>query len=140
MSVGVGAKVGAPKRNKKASKKKKASWRKNTDLDDVEEFLEDQRIEDRLGGAFRHRKDEELFALDSQGQKDEGDGDGDGEGSHRLRRRRRIQEEPLKCFSHLEIKIGAKDPKGRNDNIGKKKQKLKEKSLQIRAESKVGPK
>ena len=31
-----------PKRRKGASKKLKKSWRKNTDLDDVDEFLEDQ--------------------------------------------------------------------------------------------------
>ena len=31
-----------PKRRKNASKKNKKSWRKNTDIDDVDEFLEDQ--------------------------------------------------------------------------------------------------
>ena len=43
----------APKRKKNASKKGKKSWRKNVDLDDVEDFLEDQRLEQRLGGEWK---------------------------------------------------------------------------------------
>lgn len=34
---------------KHVSKKLKASWRKHVDIHDVEEFLEDQRLEERLG-------------------------------------------------------------------------------------------
>ena len=35
----------APKRKKNASRKNKKSWRKNVDIDDVEEFLEEERLE-----------------------------------------------------------------------------------------------
>lgn len=36
-------------RKKRVSKKQKGSWRKHVDIHDVEEFLEDQRLEERLG-------------------------------------------------------------------------------------------
>ena len=60
----------APKSNKGASKKNKKSWRKNTSIEDIEEFLDDQRLEERLGGSFDKRKDEDLFMLDSKSQKE----------------------------------------------------------------------
>ena len=53
-----------PKIQKKASKKNKKSWRKNTDLEEVEDFLEDQRLEERLGGAFDKRSDSDIFVVD----------------------------------------------------------------------------
>ena len=41
----------APKANKKrkVSKNKKKNWRKHSDIKDVEEFLEDQRLQLRTG-------------------------------------------------------------------------------------------
>ena len=57
--------VNRSKPNKKASKKNKKSWRKNTDLEDVEEFLEDQRLEERLGGSFDKRSDSDIFVVDN---------------------------------------------------------------------------
>ena len=61
-----------PKLNKKASKKNKKSWRKNTDLEDVEEFLEDQRLEERLGGSFDKRSDSDIFVVDNARSKPKG--------------------------------------------------------------------
>ncbi len=114
MSPATNSKLGAPKRSKKASKKSKKSWRKNIDLDEIEDFLEDQRLEERLGGAFSARGDEELFTVD----KGEGAGGEDEEEpphSARLARRKELSERPLKCFRHLELTGGAADPKrGRN--------------------------
>lgn len=91
-----------PKRNPKASKKGKKSWRKNVDLDEVEAFLEDKRLEERLQlGDIQQRKDQDLFVLDDQGKDDNHQVD-DGK-------------KELKCFQHLTVKTGAKDPKkGRN--------------------------
>ena len=57
--------VNRPKRQKGSSKKSKASWRKNTEIEDIEDFIEDQRLEERLGGAFDKRSDSELFVLDN---------------------------------------------------------------------------
>ena len=104
------AATAAPKRKKNASKKNKKSWRKNVDLDEVEDFLEDQRLEERLGGAFKERKDEDLFLIDKN-VLDEPEKAPRG----RLERRKELSEKPLKCFQHLEVSGGVKDPKqGRN--------------------------
>lgn len=37
-----------PKRAKGLSKKNKKSWRKNTDINDIEEFLDDQVINEKI--------------------------------------------------------------------------------------------
>jgi len=42
--------ISGPRPAKGSSKKGKKAWRKNTDLAEVEEFLDDQRLEERLGG------------------------------------------------------------------------------------------
>ena len=39
----------AEKRKYRGSKKSKRSWRKNTDVADIEEYLEDKRKEERTG-------------------------------------------------------------------------------------------
>merc|ERR1712051_134799 len=65
MGTVMDANISRPKVHKKASKKNKRSWRKNTDIEDVEEFLEDQRLEERLGGAFDKRTDSDIFVVDN---------------------------------------------------------------------------
>lgn len=45
------------------SKKNKASWRKNIDITDVEEFLEEQRQDERIGN-LADKSDAELFSSD----------------------------------------------------------------------------
>lgn len=64
--MSIKASINAPMKNKGASKKNKKSWRKNTSIEDIEEFLDDQRLEERLGGSFDQRKDEDLFVVDSK--------------------------------------------------------------------------
>ncbi|KAI8036185.1 ribosome biogenesis protein NOP53 [Drosophila gunungcola] len=54
-------------KKKRISKKNKSAWRK-TDIQDVEQFLEDQRQEERIG-TFTDKQDEELFVLDASPQK-----------------------------------------------------------------------
>merc|ERR1712083_9792 len=89
------------------SKKGKKGWRKNVDIEKVEEYLEDKRLEERLGGAFVERADDDLFTIDKDAEKSD-------EVPKRKWRKNR-QDKPLKCFQHLEIKGGVADPKkGRN--------------------------
>ena len=94
----------APKRKKNASRKNKKSWRKNVDIDDVEEFLEEERLEERLGGKFADRKDEQLFVVDGAAASEVPAASG------RIERRRARAARPLKCFQSLEITGGAADP------------------------------
>lgn len=46
------------------SKNRKKAWIKHIDVNDVEEFLEDQRFDERMGGPVASKPDEELFFID----------------------------------------------------------------------------
>lgn len=118
MSPALPPSVAAPKRRKNASRKNKKSWRKNPDLDDVEDFLDDQRLEARLGGDFAARKDEELFVVDQSGggKDDDGAKDNKADGG-KLRRRRDRSAKPLKCLQHLEITTGVPDPISKRNRV-----------------------
>ncbi|ORY01561.1 tumor suppressor protein Gltscr2 [Basidiobolus meristosporus CBS 931.73] len=53
---------------KKGSRKGKKSWKKNIDITEVENTLEDIRAEERaFGGKIQERPDEQLFTLDIDG-------------------------------------------------------------------------
>ena len=104
-----------PKKAKGSSKKTKKGWRKNVDIAEVEEYLDEQRLEQRLGGAFAERADDELFTVDTINEgKIENKADDIAEEEPKRWRRKR-ESKPLKCFQHLEITNGVSDPKsGRN--------------------------
>jgi len=90
--------VGAPKPSK-ASKKNKKSWRKNVDMSEVNEYLEEKRFEERVGGSVTDKPDEALFTLDTNV---------DTELSETKRKRR--EDKPLKCFALLNGLPGAANP------------------------------
>lgn len=101
--------VNAPKKAKGLSKKGKRGWRKNVDITQVEEYLDDKRLEERLGGSFADRPDDQLFTID----KDITEAQPEVNENNKWRKKR--VEKPLKCFQHLEIQGGVGDPKkGRN--------------------------
>lgn len=52
-------------KKRKVSKKNKKSWRKNVDIKDVDKFLDNKRLEERLGAPFSERADSELFSIDT---------------------------------------------------------------------------
>lgn len=111
--------VNRPKPQKKASKKNKKSWRKNTELDDVEDFLDDQRLEERLGGAFDKRSDSDIFVVDTA--KDEATECSESTSiniSKREARKKTAREKSLKCFSNLDVNSnsGVQDPKKGRDS------------------------
>jgi len=90
---------------KNASRKNKKSWRKNVDMSAVEEYLEEKRFDERIGGSIADRPDSELFVLDSSipalGQK--------------IKNKKEIK--PLRCFANLNGLPGAQDPVGRRDRV-----------------------
>ncbi|KAJ2341455.1 hypothetical protein GGH91_003850 [Coemansia sp. RSA 2671] len=61
----VAAAVGSKKT--RGGRKGKAAWRKNIDLTDVEEGLEEKREEERQGGVVEGRKDQDIFMTDVVG-------------------------------------------------------------------------
>ncbi|XP_050299531.1 ribosome biogenesis protein NOP53 [Anthonomus grandis grandis] len=89
-------------KRKRVSKKSKISWRKHTKVDDIEEFLEDQREEERLGGHLDIISDEQLFVLDKTAE--------EPQISLRQRRKLKAAQKPLKCFSALRPHTNVPDP------------------------------
>ncbi|KAI0267347.1 ribosome biogenesis protein Nop53/GLTSCR2 [Gloeopeniophorella convolvens] len=60
--------VGAPAQHNQSSRRGKKAWRKNVDIDDLEEKLEGLREEERtLGTTLQAKKDDELFIVDTKG-------------------------------------------------------------------------
>ncbi|MGH0180519.1 UNVERIFIED_CONTAM: hypothetical protein FKN15_004227 [Acipenser sinensis] len=54
------------KKKKRLNKNKKKSWNKHSDVHDVEEFLEDVRLQERtLGGLISEKPDDNLFFVDA---------------------------------------------------------------------------
>ena len=56
-------KMAPPK--KKVVKHLKKSWKKHSDIQDVEEYLEEKRQEERTGGLVAEKKDDQLFFVDA---------------------------------------------------------------------------
>ncbi|XP_033101155.1 ribosome biogenesis protein NOP53-like [Anneissia japonica] len=79
---------------KRFAKNRKKAWRKHTDIKDVEDFLEDQRMQLRTGGLVSEKKDENLFFVESKPAIEEPE--------HSKGRRKRVKvEKPLKCHRNL---------------------------------------
>ncbi|KAH6562319.1 hypothetical protein BSLG_007106 [Batrachochytrium salamandrivorans] len=59
----------AGKAQKAPSRKGKKAWRKNVDISQVEEVLEDLRTQERLGGRISEKPSESLFFTDTEGDR-----------------------------------------------------------------------
>ncbi|XP_059161066.1 ribosome biogenesis protein NOP53-like [Physella acuta] len=84
----------APKLSKKRKlgKNKKKSWRA-VNVDDIEEYLEDERRQIRTGGLVSEKADDTLFVLDKSTQKDS---------TAKSLSKRSLREKPLKCLALLQ--------------------------------------
>ncbi|XP_056395629.1 ribosome biogenesis protein NOP53 [Hyla sarda] len=64
-----GDKTNTPKR-KRVNRNKKKSWKKHSDVRDVEDFLDDVRLQERtVGGLLAEKADENLFFVDTSKKK-----------------------------------------------------------------------
>ncbi|KIM41216.1 hypothetical protein M413DRAFT_18869 [Hebeloma cylindrosporum] len=60
--------VGAPSQHNQSSRKGKRAWRKNVNIEDVEEVLEGMRAEERvIGTTLNKMEDGQLFQIDTKG-------------------------------------------------------------------------
>ncbi|KAJ7065292.1 ribosome biogenesis protein Nop53/GLTSCR2 [Mycena amicta] len=60
--------VGAPSQHNQPGRKGKKAWRKNVDIQEVEEGMEELRKEERATGSFLHKQDDtQLFVVDVKG-------------------------------------------------------------------------
>merc|ERR1719228_2492415 len=110
--------MGPPKINKNASKSKKKSWRKNIDMTEAEEALEEKRFEERVGGSFEARESKDLFMLDSEGI----------DPAVKKEKKKR-GEKPIKAWSLLNGLGGAPDPHPNRNRVRTKERKEQNKAF-----------
>ncbi|CAG9793530.1 unnamed protein product [Diatraea saccharalis] len=106
------------KKKRHVSKKNKKDWRKHCDIRDVEDFLEDQRLEERLG-KFDTKPDSELFVIDTLGKdevKDEKDEITIKPRTAKERKRLLLSETP-KCFQILLPTSKVEDPNAKRNHV-----------------------
>ncbi|CAD0204655.1 unnamed protein product [Chrysodeixis includens] len=105
------------KKKKRVSKKNKKAWGKYSDIRDVEEFLEDQRLEERLG-KFETKPDSELFVVDTGGDKapEKKEGEDVKPLSRKLQKRAKLKEVP-KCFEVLLPTSKVQDPNAKRNKV-----------------------
>ncbi|ESO00324.1 hypothetical protein HELRODRAFT_195124 [Helobdella robusta] len=58
-------------KKRRVSKKRKSSWRKHSSKKEVEEYLENKRLDDRTGGPISEKDDEEIFFFGKEATKEE---------------------------------------------------------------------
>lgn len=89
-------------KKKRVSKKKKIAWRKHVNINDVEEFLEDQRLEERLGKKLDTAEDKDIFQIDTK------------PATHKKlsnkERKKLAALKPPKCFTLLQPLTNVPDP------------------------------
>jgi len=112
MTLNISA-MGPPKINKKAAKNKKRNWRKNIDTADIEEALEEQRFEERVGGSFAARDSKDLFTLDTEGK----------DPNERKVKKNRREQKPNKAWALLNGLGGAPDPIVKRNRVRTKEEK-----------------
>ncbi|XP_061173866.1 ribosome biogenesis protein NOP53-like [Saccostrea echinata] len=99
-----------PRKKSRIAKNKKRAWRK-VDITDVEEFLEDERLQERTGGLVAEKSDAELFTLEKKAPLID-------EEEPVPKKKRRKEPKELKCYSHLlpdpKIKLARKPQPVRN--------------------------
>uniref|UniRef100_A0A1B6HNM7 Ribosome biogenesis protein NOP53 n=1 Tax=Homalodisca liturata TaxID=320908 RepID=A0A1B6HNM7_9HEMI len=100
-------------KRKGVSMKNKKSWRKHTDIKDVENFLDDQRLEERLGGSFNERKDKDIFVDDKTP---------DIELSAKISNKKINASQPLRCFQLLQPWTSVPDPITKRNRVRTKEE------------------
>ncbi|XP_063380723.1 ribosome biogenesis protein NOP53 [Cydia fagiglandana] len=101
------------KKKKHVSKKNKKAWRKHCDITDVEAFLEDQRLEERLG-KFEVKPDAELFVVDTAG--DEVKVKEERPLTAKAKKRAKLAETP-KCYEVLIPSSKVQDPNAKRNHV-----------------------
>lgn len=127
------------KKKKKGSRKTKRDLRKNVVIEGLDDFLDDQRLEERLGVPFAKRKDADLFAVDNE-----------PEPALLLTRSEKqlaAQKKEPKCFQLLKPLTAVPDPivkrnrvrtrEERRNPIAKKKELLRKANNQLKLKERV---
>ncbi|XP_076757385.1 ribosome biogenesis protein NOP53 [Xylocopa sonorina] len=97
-------------KKRKVSKKTKKAWRKHVDVKDVDKFLEDFRLEERLG-SFDTRKDSELFEVSTT-----------SEVLSKKQRRELVKSKEPRCFNILKPHSAVPDPIAKRNRVRTKEE------------------
>nr|XP_012228255.1 PREDICTED: uncharacterized protein CG1785 [Linepithema humile]XP_012228256.1 PREDICTED: uncharacterized protein CG1785 [Linepithema humile]XP_012228257.1 PREDICTED: uncharacterized protein CG1785 [Linepithema humile] len=116
-------------RKHKVSKKTKKSWRKYVDIKDVDAFLEDKRLEERLG-VFSEYSNSQLFIVDNTANTIESG----TTSKHATRLALKTKE--LKCFASLKPHTLVPDPISVRNRVKTKEERVNFILRQCRAERK----
>ncbi|XP_012285471.1 ribosome biogenesis protein NOP53 [Orussus abietinus] len=96
---------------RKVSKKTKKAWRKHIDIKDVDAYLDNARLEERLGPPLAEKGDDELFAIDIKGT---------NESVAILSKRERrlnLLNKPPTCFAILRERSMVPDPISKRNRV-----------------------
>ncbi|XP_050681785.1 ribosome biogenesis protein NOP53 [Leptidea sinapis] len=102
------------KKKKRVSKRNKTAWRKHSDIRDVEDFLEEQRLEERLGHIDK-KTDDEIFKIDTIGDDVEEKPDVKPL-SAKQQKRAKLVETP-RCFEILLNSSKVEDPNRKRNHL-----------------------
>ncbi|KAJ7384740.1 Glioma tumor suppressor candidate region protein 2 [Desmophyllum pertusum] len=111
--------MAATTKRKRVSKKSKQSWRKHTDIKDVEEHLEEARREERTGGPVSEKPDKGLFFVDKETEEIKTT----GKPKVRSRKRKLLKADQLLL------------PESKIKPVGSKRRKINEKNRQADSDS-----
>lgn len=115
----------------KVSKKTKKSWRKYVDIKDVDAFLDDKRLEERLGVSFSEYPNSQLFIVDNTANTIESG----AVSKHATRLALKTKE--LKCFTSLKPHTQVPDPISIRNRVKTKKERINFILRQCIAENKI---
>jgi len=134
----------APPKKRKVVKHLKKNWKKHTDIQDVEDFLEDKRLEERTGGIAAEKKDDQLFFLDSATLTSQTTSTVDARPdavtsttTTAVKKKRKI-DEPHRCYANLQP--DARVPLPNTTQDGEKGKKRKNKRLAPAVKRQTDPK
>ncbi|KAG8192913.1 hypothetical protein JTE90_025622 [Oedothorax gibbosus] len=74
------------KKRVRVSKNRKRNWNKHCDVKEIEDFLEDKRFDERIGGAVSEKSDNELFSIETDAKTES---------------ENKSQSKKLKCFQSI---------------------------------------
>lgn len=115
----------------KVSKKTKKSWRKHIDTKDVDAFLENKRLEERLGGPLSEQADSQLFIIDKVADKTR------IVVSSKRAARLALKEKEATCFAPLKPHTQVPDPIPKRNRVRTKEERMSSILRQREAERKL---
>lgn len=123
--------IDAKLKKHKVSKKTKRSWRKHIDINDVDAFLEDKRLEERLGVPLSEKADSQLFILDKTAGKTE------TVVSSKRAARLAVKVKEARCFASLKPHTQVPDPISKRNRVKTKEERMSSILRQREAERKI---